>query len=167
LLSATGLAADEADLSVGGRDEAREAAPEVDLEATPEVGLDQLLVLPKTWSPDPDARQGGTAKMWRRRFADSDQAIRAAQKRIDQARQALDALSGGGRSEWQMAPPGAGANTDVAPMSIKQREEIRAGKLELERAERRRRALGIEADLAGVPESWRVPTSPKPDVGGG
>ena len=42
-------------------------------------------------------------------------------------------------------------------MSLKQREEIRAGKNQLEEAERAQRSLAIEADLAGVPAGWRVP----------
>ena len=42
-------------------------------------------------------------------------------------------------------------------MSLKHREAIRAGKEDLDQAERNQRALVIEADLAGVPESWRVP----------
>jgi hypothetical protein len=41
-------------------------------------------------------------------------------------------------------------------MSLKQREEIRAGKKQLEEAERAQRSLVIEADLAGVPASWRA-----------
>ena len=55
--------------------------------------------------------------------------------------------------------PGSSASTDVQPMSIQQREEVRAGKEALLQAERAYRALIIEADLAGVPASWRVPVA--------
>ena len=163
-LLAVGAFAQEAELSVREQVEVEEASP-ADLGVS-EVGLDQLLVLPDTWSAEPTTRHGENAIRWRQRFADSNQAIAAAQAKIDKARQAMDTLSGGGQSQWQMAPPGASANTEAAPMSMKHREEVRAGKLELEQAERNHRALKIEADLAGVPSSWRKPVDPHLGAGG-
>lgn len=164
-LMASEAVAQEAELSVHDQVEVEEASPG-DVGVS-EVGLDRLLVLPDTWSAEPTTRQGNTSAIWRQRFAESDQAIAAAQAKIDEARQALDTLSGGGQSQWQMAPPGASANTEVAPLSIKHREQIRAGKLELEQAERDLRGLKIEADLAGVPQSWRKPVDPSLGAGGG
>jgi hypothetical protein len=62
----------------------------------------------------------------------------------------------GGSGSWQMGAPGSN-NTEVSPMSFKHRELIRSGKQRLDELRRRKRALDIEADIAGVPESWRAP----------
>ena len=144
-------------LEAGGQPTYREESmEEVPFEA--DIGLDQLLQLPAEAAYGGDVRQGASARTWRRRFAEAAEAVTAAQGRIDEARAALDEMSSvGGASQWQMAPPGANASTDVAPMSLKHREAIRSGKEELAQAERNQRALVIEADLAGVPQSWRVP----------
>ena len=159
LLLGTGALAESADLTVGQEvvlPEAGEGADESATEPVSEIGLDQLLVLPNAGSYGAETRQGATPQKWRRRFAEADRAVAAAQKRIDDAREELDQLSSGGSSQWQMAPPGSAANSDAVPMSLEQREEIRAGKEELDEAKRDRRALTIEADLAGVPEAWRA-----------
>ena len=146
--------AEQPDLTAGDREEAYDSDMDVPVEG--DVGLDQLLKLPDAGSYGVNTRQGASAQTWRRRFSDAVKAVSVARDRIDQARAALDEMSGGGSTQWQMAPPGASASTDVAPMSLKQREEIRAGKVQLEEAERAQRALVIRADLAGVPASWRV-----------
>ena len=138
-------------------DSAEDAGAEVDVPVKGEVGLDQLLLLPDSGSYGAATRQGATAQTWRRRFADAAKAVTVARERIETARAALDEMSGGGSTQWQMAPPGASASTEVAPMSLKQREEIRAGNMERDEAERAQRSLVIEADLAGVPASWRAP----------
>ena len=135
------------------RDEAVEEVP-----FQGDIGLDQLLQLPADGGYGGDLRQGANARTWRRRFADAAVAVTQAKARIEEARATLDEMSaGGGSSQWQMAPPGSNASAEVAPMSLKHREAIRAGKEELDQAERDQRALTIEADLAGVPQSWRVP----------
>lgn len=133
-----------------------EAVEEVPFQG--DIGLDQLLQLPTDGVYGGDVRQAANARTWRRRFAEAAIAVTQAQSRIEEARSSLDEMSaGGGASQWQMAPPGSNASAEVAPMSLKHREAIRAGKEELDEAERNQRALVIEADLAGVPESWRVP----------
>ena len=133
-----------------------ETAAEVPFQG--DIGLDQLLQLPADGAYSGDVRQAANARTWRRRFAEASIAVTQAQGRIEEARETLDKMSaGGGASQWQMAPPGSTASAEVAPMSLKHREAIRAGKEELDEAERDQRALVIEADLAGVPQSWRVP----------
>ena len=133
-----------------------EAVEEVPFQG--DIGLDRLLQLPTDGVYGGDVRQAANARTWRRRFADAAMAVTQAQARIEEARSTLDEMSaGGGASQWQMAPPGSNASAEVAPMSLKHREAIRAGKEDLDQAERNQRALVIEADLAGVPESWRVP----------
>ena len=148
---------EDSDLTAGGRGiEVEEPVEEVPFEG--DIGLDQLLKLPSDGAFATKPRQGANAQTWRRRFAEAARAVDEAQLRIKVARDALDEMSASGSaSQWQMAPPGQSASTDVAPMSLKQREEIRAGKEQLAQAERAQRALVIEADLAGVPQSWRVP----------
>ena len=98
-----------------------------------------------------------TASQWRARFADLRQEREKAEEAIAQARRELDSMaeeSGGG--SWNMGAPGSN-NTEVGPMSFKHREAIRSGKEHLDELRRRKRALDIEADIAGVPESWRAP----------
>ena len=155
ILSPWTVRAQEPDLTAGDRPEA--SGTNVDVPVRGDLGLDQLLKLPESGSYGANTRQGGTAQTWRRRFADAAKALTVARERIDKARAALDEMSQGGSTQWQMAPPGASASTEAAPMSLKQREEIRVGKNQVEEAERAQRSLVIEADLAGVPAAWRVP----------
>ncbi len=155
ILSPWTVRAQQPDLTAGEREEA--SGTDEDVPVRGDVGLDQLLQLPDSGSYGANTRQGATAQTWRRRFADASKALTVARERIEKARVALDEMSQGGSTQWQMAPPGASASTEVAPMSLKQREEIRAGKNQLEEAERAQRSLAIEADLAGVPAGWRVP----------
>ncbi len=153
------LSAEQPSLSVGEVEVLPEAGAEPPVLPGMDIGLDQLLQLPEAGSYGAGTRHGSTPQTWRRRFADSKQAQVDAQLRIDRAREAMDEMSLGGSTQWQMAPPGSSASTDVQPMSIQQREEVRAGKEALLQAERAYRALIIEADLAGVPASWRVPVA--------
>jgi hypothetical protein len=153
------LSADQPSLSAGEVEVLPEAGSEPPVLPGIDIGLDQLLQLPESGSYGAGTRHGSTPQTWRRRFADSKQAQANAQLRIDRAREAMDKMSLGGSTQWQMAPPGSSASTDVQPMSIQQREEVRAGKEDLVQADRAYRALIIEADLAGVPASWRVPVA--------
>ena len=123
----------------------------------PEVALDTLLKLPSGWSEGNEKRQGLTASQWRARFAALHQEREEAEDAIEKARRELDGMAEeGGSGSWQMGAPGSN-NTEVGPMSFKHREQIRSGKEHLDELRRRRRALEIEADIAGVPEAWRAP----------
>jgi hypothetical protein len=56
-----------------------------------------------------------------------------------------------------VAPPGAsGQNDPTSPLSFKLRQELVRNREALEEAEKALRELKIEADLAGVPATWRV-----------
>jgi hypothetical protein len=58
-------------------------------------------------------------------------------------------------SNWQVAPvPGMQPSPD-APLDYQLRVSIRRHKSEIERLERKRKQLEIEANLAGVPAEWR------------
>ncbi len=63
----------------------------------------------------------------------------------------------GDSGQWSVAAPGTTPNPENTPLSYKLRQEIRRQREEVERAERRLRALEIEADLAEVPAEWRAP----------
>ena len=92
------------------------------------------------------------------RFRECSAEIRAAQAKIEKTMEELDGMSGqAGSGQWQMAPPGASSNTDVTPLSFRLREQLREQRVELEAVESKYRDLEIQADLAGVPDSWRTP----------
>jgi hypothetical protein len=56
---------------------------------------------------------------------------------------------------WKLAPPGAPANASDSPLDYQLRQDIRRQRAELAHAEQQLQDLGIEANLAGVPEEWR------------
>jgi hypothetical protein len=138
------------------------AEPPSEIEAPSSTGgeiidLDRLLQLPSTMTFEKQTRHGASSDEWRTRFRESRQAVSQAETDLADARAELDKMAGGsgGGGQWQVAPPGAN-NTEVTPMSFKLREQIREGKVNLEQAEKRLRALNIEADLARVPVEWRA-----------
>lgn len=158
--SASGLAADPpSDFSVTG--EAPQALPEKapPADAVPDIGLENLLKLPSSWEGSEQTRRGLSAGQWRARFAGLAKEQQAVEEGLREARRELDGMAGQGGGPWQMGAPGSN-NTEVTPMSFKHRELIRSGKEQLEAIRRRERALNIEADMAGVPEAWRVFDSP-------
>jgi hypothetical protein len=159
--SVSGLAADPpSDFSVTG--EASQALPEKapPPDAVPDIGLENLLKLPSSWEGSEQKRQGLSAVQWRARFAGLAREQRAVEEGLREARSELDGMAGqGGSGPWQVGAPGSN-NTEVTPMSFKHRELIRSGKEQLEAIRRRQRGLSIEADIAGVPEAWRVFDSP-------
>ena len=126
-------------------------------------GLDALLRLPSGYDgqPLPQFVAGASEKEWRRRF-------RVTRSDLDEARKALEAtkveLDGAaqqsGGSQWSVAPPGGGgggggSSQSTSPLSFKLRQALKTNRIELEAAERSLRELEIEANLAGVPKSWR------------
>lgn len=126
-------------------------------EAVPDIELESLLKLPSGWQGKEQRRQGLTSGQWRGRFAELMREREETERGMAQARRELDAMAGeGGTGTWQMGAPGSN-NTEVTPMSYKHRELIRAAKEQLEEIRRKERALGIEADIAGVPRGWRTP----------
>ncbi len=137
------------------------SSPSADEDASPlpppDIGLDALLKLPSSWSGSEETRQGLTSFQWRARFAALALERQETEDSVSRARRELDGMAEeGGSGSWQMGAPGSN-NTEVSPMSFKHRELIRSGKQRLDELRRRKRALDIEADIAGVPESWRAP----------
>ncbi len=156
--SVSSLAVDApSDFSVTGEALPEKAPPP---DAVPNIGLENLLKLPSSWEGSEQKRQGLSAGQWRARFAGLAKEQQAVEEMLGKARRELDGMAGqGGGGPWQMGAPGSN-NTEVTPMSFKHRELIRSGKEQLEALRRRERALSIEADIAGVPEAWRVFDSP-------
>ncbi|MEO2161688.1 MAG: hypothetical protein ABGY29_04095 [bacterium] len=145
------------DFSVTGEALPEKAPPP---DSVPNIGLENLLKLPSSWEGSEQKRQGLSAGQWRARFAGLAKEQQAVEEMLGKARRELDGMAGqGGGGPWQMGAPGSN-NTEVTPMSFKHRELIRSGKEQLEALRRRERALSIEADIAGVPEAWRIFDSP-------
>ncbi|MCH2184294.1 hypothetical protein MK280_00315 [Myxococcota bacterium] len=149
---------EQAPLDVTGTAESpKSSAPPVS-PLDPSVELDQLLKLPSSMDFEQQERNGVTAEAWKARFRESSAEIQAAQAKISKTMEELDGISGqAGAGQWQMAPPGASSNTDVTPLSFRLREQLREQRVALEAVESKYRDLVIQADLAGVPDSWRTP----------
>jgi hypothetical protein len=130
-------------------------APAEPAQPAPPVAYDALFRLPSdTGSPAPSETGTLDRKRWEERFA-------AVRGDLDQARADLaksqDQLEAVARKteNWQMAAPGAQPTAENSPVSYKLRQDIRAQREEVARAERRLRELEVEASLAGVPAEWR------------
>ena len=120
----------------------------------PQVGLDQLLRLPESLDYHVERRGGSTRAEWQERFQNARTDIEAARGALESSQAKLEdvASESGG---WRLAPPGVPANTSESPLDYQLRQDIRRQRAELEHGEQRLRDLGIEANLAGVPEAWR------------
>ncbi len=145
--------ADERPLIVPG-DPARRAP-----QRSPAPGLDALLKLPSAFL-DGDSREvaGASERVWRSRFNKAQSELDEARAGLERTKRELDsAAEGGGANQWSMAPPGASSSggPSTSPLSFKLRQEMKENRERLEEAERSMRALRIEAELAGVPRSWR------------
>lgn len=120
------------------------------------VELDRLLKLPSAPVKVSPERAGSASKSeWRSRFTSARLERDAAQTALDTAMEKVGEAAGDTES-WQIAPPGSAAQaTSDAPLNYQLRQEIRRQRDELTRAERHLQELTVEADLAGVPASWR------------
>jgi hypothetical protein len=125
-------------------------------------GLDALLRLPTGYDgqPLPQSVAGAGEKEWRRRFRVTRTALDESRKALEATKIELDgAAQQSGGTQWSVAPPGGGggggSNQSTSPLSFKLRQALKTNRIELEAAERNLRELEIEANLAGVPKSWR------------
>jgi len=123
--------------------------------APPPVELDRLLKLPAPVEAPRERVGSATKGEWRSRFISARLERDAAQTALEAAQKQLGEAAGDTDS-WQIAPPGAPtAGASDAPVSFQLRQEVRRQREELARCERHLQDLTIEADLAGVPASWR------------
>lgn len=125
--------------------------------APPQVEFERLFRLPKSYNAGGGRHRGVTSEGWRTRFAETSSAVASAQRELADAQDALENTAADS-SQWQMGAPGLGqSNADHASVSYKLRAQIRGLRDDVAAAEQQQRELVIEADLAGVPDSWRVP----------
>ena len=122
----------------------------------PVVDLDRLLRLPPSEEDlRPNPRPGGaTRSEWSARFSEARADLENARVALAAAQKELEELAEDS-STWQMAVPGATANaSENSPISFRLVQEIRRQREEVEHNQHRLRELGVEANLAGVPEEW-------------
>jgi hypothetical protein len=122
--------------------------------------LESLLHLPSGFvTTEPDAVAGAGETEWRRRFVKAEREFEEAEASLKATKIELDKIAGeGGASQWSITPPGAseGGGSSTSPLSFKLRQQLRDDREGIETKERALRDLRIEADLAGVPQNWRV-----------
>jgi len=134
-----------------GRDDSRGEGP----------GIDSLLQLPNGFMSERSRPVAGAGESeWRRRFERSVGELAAAKRKLDKTKSELDEVAeSGGANQWSVAPPGGGggggSSPASSPLSFKLRQQLKDDRDAVEQAERALRELRIEADLAGVPQSWR------------
>jgi len=126
---------------------------EIDAAPGSAVGLDQLLRLPDDFEADVDRRGGATASEWRARFAGARDEIDQAKRKLEDVEKELGQISGSSTA-WQVSAPGS-TDPQTSPLSLRLRQEVRDQRAAIDDAERRLRALDVEADLAAVPVDWR------------
>jgi hypothetical protein len=125
-------------------------------------GIESLLQLPEGFiTTSPYSVAGASETEWRRRFRTANSALSEAKTSLAATKQELDGVAvGGGSSQWSVAPPGGGGNdgppsASTSPLSFRLRQQLRADRERIDTTEKAMRELRIEADLAGVPRSWR------------
>jgi hypothetical protein len=131
------------------------AAEDAEGEPPPKsLTLDQLLTLPSALSVESGLRGGLTRAEWSSRFAEAEAAVEAAKADLDESLDRLSKLVGK-TGNWKVGAPGVQvAPDDDSPVNYGLRQEIRRKREDVDRAERKRRDLIIEANLADVPEDW-------------
>ena len=130
----------------------------------PTPDLDRLLQLPSGFiTGNPRAVAGASEGEWRRRFTKATDELAEARARLESIKTELDGVAEtGGSTQWSIAPPGGGggdSSPTSSPLSFKLRQQLRKERDVIDTKERALRELRIEADLAGVPETWRVANS--------
>jgi hypothetical protein len=134
----------------------RTAIPESQ-EAPPSATLDRLLTLPTALNVESGRRGGATRAEWHARFEAAEKKVESAKAALEESLGKLDELAGEA-SNWKVAAPGVQIDPDdESPLNYGLRQEIRRRREDVERAERELRELVIEANLAGIPETWYRP----------
>ncbi len=121
--------------------------------------LEQLLRLPRSVEFSAEKKGGATRNEWRQRFHDARTAAKAAEVALKKAQDELAEVAGS-KDDWQFTPPGlpAEASTDSGS-SVQLRQEVKRQRGEVDRSKARLRELEVEANLAGVAEEWRDPST--------
>lgn len=121
-------------------------------------GFDALLQLPRGFvTTAPRMVAGAAASEWRRRFVQAERDRSEAQTKLEETKRELDGVSlEGGANQWSIAPPGGESSPSTSPLSFKLRQQLREDRERIKSTEKAMRGLQIEANLAGVPQSWRT-----------
>jgi len=125
----------------------------------PEVPLEKLLKLPEsvaTTAPSEPRRGGKTRAEWHASFEKAQADVVKAKQELDDSRKELEDVAPD--AAWSMTAPGLPVQASPSETSIdfRLRQQIRRQREDLESAEHRLQELGVEANLAGVPEDWRA-----------
>jgi hypothetical protein len=135
-------------------------------DAAPVISLDKLLKIPPTVSFEPTERGHSTKAEWRERFDEANSDLAKARAELAET-QAKLAEIGSESSAWTMGAPGlSSVDREVAvdaPLDQTLSKEMKRRRAEVERAERRRAELEVEANLAQVPDDWRGTPQPEDD----
>lgn len=149
-----GFASSEDPVPASGSDEPAGAASGASQQP---VALDRLLQLPDSYGVEKKepVKGGATASDWRARFDEADTKVAEAKQALAEAQRELEAQAVDS-SQWQISAPGVRADAEQSGATgLAGRQRVRRHREEVENAERRRRALDVEADLARVPDDWR------------
>lgn len=124
------------------------------------VSLDKLLTIPSgapVGRVESEKRGGRTRSQWQERYRSTRREIGEAEESLSTTREQLEERMGEESGQWKMAAPGIGdaTATSDAPTDYRLSQQLRRDREELARSERALQDLGVEANLAGVPEDWR------------
>ena len=119
------------------------------------VDLETLLRLPDSYRTGGERRGGIDRNEWQARFVEARGDVDAKNAELDRLQDKLASLASSG-GQWQAGAPGL-SNTDPQhqTLSYKLRQELRAARIAITDAERGMLEVGVQADLAGVPQDWR------------
>ena len=122
--------------------------------------LDQLLKLPTSAEYATEKKGGATRSEWRQRFHEARTSVKTSEDALKKAQDELAEVAGS-KDDWQFTPPGlpAGAGEEDSTSSFKLRQEVKRQRSEVDRSKARLRDLEVEANLAGIPEDWRDPST--------
>ena len=121
------------------------------------MNLDRLLRLPTSYYDSANRYGGARASEWRTRFAEASATVERKRRELAEAQEELGHTASDS-SQWQMGAPGLGSpDPEHSTVSHKLRSQVRELREDVAAAERGQKDLVIEADLVGVPESWRRP----------
>jgi len=124
----------------------------------PVLSLEQLMKLPSSAPVEAsiERRGGSTKPEWQARFRSVREDMAEADSALEEVRAQLEEEVGEGGS-WKMSAPGMGSAQDPTntPSNYRLSQDLKRKREESERARQALRDLEVEANLAGVPESWR------------
>jgi len=121
--------------------------------------LDQLLKLPSSTEFSAEKKGGATRNEWRQRLHEARTSVTSAEVAVKKAQDELAEVAGS-KDDWQFTPPGLPVESNAdGTSSFQLRQELKRQRGELERSKARLRELEVEANLAGIPDDWRGPST--------